>query len=101
MGEVVCVGEVLPCSPGQARPLVSCASTELHVFLSASAPSGQSLEIRQARMGWLGYFLPQIEGSMAETVCSPATGGLEPAGVGHVLSAHQIGCEKPQCLRLC
>lgn len=67
MVQVVCAGEVLLFSPGQAKPLVSCASPELHVFLSAYA-----LPLRWDRPEWV-FFFPQIEARMARTVCSPAT----------------------------
>lgn len=47
MVHVVCVGEVLLFSPGQAKPLVSCASPEPHVSLSAHA-----LPLRWDRPEW-------------------------------------------------
>lgn len=74
MVHVVCVGEVLLFSPGQAKPLVSCASPEPHVSLSAHA-----LPLRWDRPEWARvgiFFFPQIEASMTRTVCSPATQGV-------------------------
>lgn len=49
MVHVVCVGEVLLFSPGQAKPLVTCASPEPHVSLGAHEMG--TLEMGQARMG--------------------------------------------------
>lgn len=66
MVHVVCVGEVLLFSPGQAKPLVSCASPEPHVSLSAHA-----LPLRWDRPEWarVGIFFFPTNRSQHDKNC--------------------------------